>query len=340
MPAGRNAKRKYFQPKPGHDAKRSKREDLAAGMKGFLITCSQGNETRSVVEAYDLLNQHFDSETAKLEEASDEKNSTQPTEDDAEKAMAEELKKYNTSAGIEERKARFKAVESGCNNLIFISSAVEDPSQFALSLLTEIHSNGKGRARYVQRILPVVAVCRAELDAIKKTAELALAKFFSGPENQDKTYLILYKTRNTGITTTRDDLIEAIGSVVKSINPACRANLNDPDYAISVDVIKCLCCISVARNYAKLRKYNIHVDEESIQDKVSRVGVAKGSLETDTKTAAAPSGVVKTAMELALEDSNGTATVNTETIGEIASVAAVKGESEVLPKTTGDVVTV
>jgi tRNA acetyltransferase TAN1 len=140
-----------------------------------------------VVEAYDLLNQHLDTETAKLEDGSNtaEKDLVEP--DDLEKAMAEELKKYNTSAGMEERRARFKAVDSGCNNLIFISSAVGDPSQFALDLLTDIHTTGKGRARYMQRILPVVATCRADLESIKKAAEQALLPFFSGKKSKFST---------------------------------------------------------------------------------------------------------------------------------------------------------
>ncbi|GAU98500.1 hypothetical protein RvY_09638 [Ramazzottius varieornatus] len=272
----RSQKRKYFQPKQGQD-KRPKREELVPGMSGFLISCSQGNEVRCVREAYDILNEYMDIEMSKPEDGSGGRNSedlkpvataetplstkTEPEapEDDAEKALAAEMAEFRTGAGIEERKARFKAIDSGCSNLVFISSAVTDPCRFAFDILSDIHKSGKGRARYMQRLFPVVATCRADLESVKKTASTALTKYFTPPES--KSYLILYKARNSASALGRDSIIEVVGGVIKAINPECTANLSDPDYAVSVDIIKTMCCISVFRDFSKLKKYNIHVEE-------------------------------------------------------------------------------
>lgn len=127
-------------------------------------------------------------------------------------------------------------------------------------ILSDIHDGKKGKARYIQRLLPAVATCRADIDTIKKTGEKILSKYFS--ESGNPSFLFLYKTRNTALTLTRDDIITAFGEIVKGINPECKANLDDPDYAVSVDIIKTVCIISVAKNYTKLKKYNVHVDEE------------------------------------------------------------------------------
>ena len=186
------------------------------------------------------------------------------SQDDAERAVAAEMEEFRTGAGIEERKARFKAVDSGCNNLVFISSAVSDPCQFAFDILSDIHKSGKGRARYMQRIFPVVATCKADLESVKKTASLVLPKYFGPPSN--KSYLILYKARNSASALSRDVIIETVGSVIKAINPECSANLSDPDYAVSVDIIKTVCCISVFRDFSKLKKYNVHVEEQQTSD--------------------------------------------------------------------------
>ncbi|XP_055330398.1 THUMP domain-containing protein 1-like [Paramacrobiotus metropolitanus] len=262
-------KRKYFNAKPDQQRKRLRREELSEGMTGFLISTSKGNEQRSVVEAYDLLNEYMDVEMAKLypDVASAPSTAADATEakheDDSEEGQ---LSAYRTSAGMEERKARFKAVESGCNNLVFISSAVTDPTQFAHKILCDLHEQKKARARYMQRLLPVVATCRADIDTVRSTGEKALTRYFTG--NGNPSFLILFKTRNTSLTLTRDMIIATFGEIVRKINSECRANLNDPDYAISVDVIKSICCISVIKDYAKLKKYNVHVEEEDQEDRV------------------------------------------------------------------------
>lgn len=232
---------------------------------------------RCVREAYDILNEYMDIEMNKPEATSGANHSedlrpaataeaplstkTEPEapEDDAEKALAAEMAEFRTGAGIEERKARFKAIDSGCSNLVFISSAVTDPCRFAFDILSDIHKSGKGRARYMQRLFPVVATCRADLEAVKKTASTALTKYFAPPEN--RSYLILYKARNSASALGRDTIIEVVGGVIKAINPECTANLSDPDYAVSVDIIKTMCCISVFRDFSKLKKYNVHVEE-------------------------------------------------------------------------------
>lgn len=57
----RKTRKRYFQSKGGGStAKKGKRGRLEPGMKGFLVTCSNNDESKCVREAYNLLNEYLD----------------------------------------------------------------------------------------------------------------------------------------------------------------------------------------------------------------------------------------------------------------------------------------
>lgn len=56
----RNYKKQNYRNGGGGSFKKSKRNPLEVGDKGFLITCGNGNESRTIREAYDLLNEYAD----------------------------------------------------------------------------------------------------------------------------------------------------------------------------------------------------------------------------------------------------------------------------------------
>jgi len=55
-------------------------------------------------------------------------------------------------------------------------------------------------------------------------------------------------------------------------------DLNNPDLAICVEIIKNVCCMSVVRDLFKLRKYNIHEVNEQIHHSQSRSRTEEGRI--------------------------------------------------------------
>jgi len=53
------------------------------------------------------------------------------------------------------------------------------------------------------------------------------------------------------------DIINDIADQVCAINKENKVNLDSPELAIIVDVIRNVCCLSVVQEYYQLKKYNI-----------------------------------------------------------------------------------
>src|SRR5688572_21736873 len=53
------------------------------------------------------------------------------------------------------------------------------------------------------------------------------------------------------------DTIDAIGTMITDISPDSRADLKNPELAIVVEVMAKQTCVSIVRDFNKLRKYNL-----------------------------------------------------------------------------------
>ncbi|KAI8501233.1 THUMP domain-containing protein 1 [Branchiostoma belcheri] len=239
-------------------ARKRRRMCLEIGMKGVLVTCNK-NEKACIREAYNLLNEYADEMYGPEITASD--SGSESEEEDVEAALAKEVAQMKNKAGKEKR--RFQAMDSGANNVVFIQSQLESPDELVHHILDDINTSKKFKTRNVLRIIPVMSACKAYLENVKKSAEEMFPKFFSGEDNPS--YAIVFKTRNSG-TMKRDEVIPALAGVVSEVNPACKVNLNSPDLAIVIEVIRTVCCMSVLKDYFQLKKYNIHSIVEGTKD--------------------------------------------------------------------------
>ncbi|XP_066293344.1 THUMP domain-containing protein 1-like [Branchiostoma lanceolatum] len=259
-------------------ARKRRRMCLEIGMKGVLVTCNK-NEKACIREAYNLLNEYADEMYGPEIAASD--SGSESEDGDVEAALAKEVAQMKDKAGKEKR--RFQAMDSGANNVVFIQSQLESPDELVHHILDDINTSKKFKTRNVLRMIPVMSACKAYLENVKKSAEEMFPKFFSGENNPS--YAIVFKTRNSG-TMKRDEVIKALAGVVSEVNPACKVNLNSPDLAIVIEVIRTVCCMSVLKDYFKLKKYNIHsIVEGTKDDPKPREVKDQGSLKVDLEAA-------------------------------------------------------
>ncbi|XP_059476104.1 THUMP domain-containing protein 1 [Neocloeon triangulifer] len=245
----------------------SRRAHLEVGQRGFLCTCNN-YEKECTKEAMNLLNEYADKlfgqedwrqnasvqETPTVEGVEAQKEEVEEEdEEDISKTLKKEIDELKQESRKPVSQQRFRAVDSGAKNLIFISSNVPDPVLLAHTLLTDLKTSGIGRSRFLQRLLPVQVTCKANLDDISKAASPLFDKYFA---EGNKTFSIIYKCRNNSAMT-RDPVIETLANLVSLKNASNHANLSQPQLVVLVEIIRGLCCISVLPEYLELAKYNL-----------------------------------------------------------------------------------
>uniref|UniRef100_UPI00358E0AA6 THUMP domain-containing protein 1 n=1 Tax=Myxine glutinosa TaxID=7769 RepID=UPI00358E0AA6 len=244
-------------------AKRARRGGpLAVGMEGFLVTCNY-MEQKCAVEAFDVLTDYAENIFGQEVEPAALAQSPRAGEklDDMEMAVKEEVEKLKGKEP-EEGKAnegsapspRFKIMESGSNNVIFIRTQSIDPTLLAWEVLNDVAEKRRARGRNILRLIPVGASCKAYATDLARLAERFLEPYFGAP--RQSTFQVVFKARNNQILK-RDNVIQILADIVTKMNPNNKVNLSTPDLTIIVEVIKNVCCLSVVRDYSRLRKYNL-----------------------------------------------------------------------------------
>ncbi|EDW37561.1 GL16286 [Drosophila persimilis] len=166
-------KKKYFQ---------SNKQVLQVGQRGFFATCNI-NEKGCVRECYNLLNHYADilygpeqpKETEKKQSAGDTGKGSGSTNDDDDDLDAAAAKCRET---LTQRKVRFQNVETGTTNCIFIRTLLDDPVGLGKHIVDDITTTGKSMSRFVLRLVPIEAVCRANMPDIIAAAGPLFDKHF------------------------------------------------------------------------------------------------------------------------------------------------------------------
>ena len=170
-----------------------------------------------------------------------------------EAALRKEVSALKTGARWDER--RFQVVRSGANNCVFIRTTVPRPDELVHSIMADVHKTQTTKSRFILRMQPVMASCKADEDKIEEMAEEVLPAFF-GEELGGHTFSILVKVRNNN-KIGRTIVLPLIGKVISEMCSANRVNLDAPELVVCVDVIRTVCCLSVLKDFALYRKYNI-----------------------------------------------------------------------------------
>lgn len=226
---------------------------MKPGHRGILVTCN-GHVRDCVRDSYRILNEYADElygpvETTRCEEEN------QPDGGSDEEDISVKLQKEAEAAGKKRNAAsfRFQSVESGAMNCLFIQTVLPDPNEIVVKLMRDLSATKKHKSRFILRMLPIQAVCRANLkDIMDVVGRLGDQYFLKEP----KTYAIVFNRRlNNDLS--RDDVIRELADLITSKNAGNKANLKNPELAVIVEVIKGLCCIGILPEYYPLRKYNV-----------------------------------------------------------------------------------
>ncbi|KAH8242075.1 hypothetical protein KR026_000486 [Drosophila bipectinata] len=248
-------KKKYFQS--------SKKQFLQAGQRGFFATCNI-NEKACVRECYNLLNHYADllygpeKPEGNAEKKPDEQGAggedkgqtKKPSSDDDDDLEAAAAKCRESMAP---RKVRFQNVDTGTNNCVFIRTLLEDPVTLGKHIVQDIAATGKSMSRFVLRLVPIEAVCRANMTDIIEAAGALFDKHFL---KEPTSYGIIFNHRyNQQIK--RDQIITQLAELVNSKNVGNKVDLQKAQKSIIVEVLRGWCLLSVIDNYLDCKKFNL-----------------------------------------------------------------------------------
>lgn len=221
---------------------------MEPGQVGFLATCNC-RQKDCVRESYNILNAYADELYGSEEPASAKKDGIDGDED-----IADALDKAITKTNEQKKAFRFNAIDTGVANCIFIKTTIPDPIPLAFKIVKDIANTKVQKTRYLLRLVPVEAVCKANLKDILAAAEPLFEKHFKIAEG--KTFSINYNRRHNN-DIKRMEIIEKLADLVYLKNSKHSVNLTTPEFSVIVEIIKGLCCLSVVEEYIQLRKYNL-----------------------------------------------------------------------------------
>jgi hypothetical protein len=92
-----------------------------------------------------------------------------------------------------------------------------------------------------------------EMDTVRQTCKEVFEKYF---KDGYKSFKIVVNIR-LNQKTSRDDIIKALAETVDSINPLNFVDLKNATYTIVAEILKGVFCVSVLKDFAKYRKFNI-----------------------------------------------------------------------------------
>ncbi|XP_060656052.1 THUMP domain-containing protein 1 homolog [Drosophila nasuta] len=231
-------KKKYYQ--------KAKKHVLQVGQRGFLVTCNM-NEKACVRECYNLLNVYADQLYGTVAEEISKEGDFDSDSDDLDAAVAKCKEEFS------ERRVRFQNVDTGTTNCLFIKTRLADPVGLGKHIVEDITKTGKAMSRFIMRLVPIEAVCRANMPDIINAAGLLFDKHFL---KEPTTYGIIFNHRyNQQIK--RDHIIKELADLVNSKNVGNKVDLHHAKKSIIVEVLRGWCLLSVIENYLDRKKYNL-----------------------------------------------------------------------------------
>ncbi|CAG2061211.1 unnamed protein product [Timema podura] len=310
--------------------RRPKEFSLKPGLKGFICSCNN-REKECIREAYNILNEYAD------------------------KFFPEQKAQVTTRPN----QRKFQILESGASNFLFIQTTVPDPLLLVTKIMEDVYQTKKQKARFIQRLLPVEATCKAHIEDVRAAFEPLLDKYFT---KEVKTFSIIFEKRNSHALD-RNKVIEVLAEMVALKNIGNQADLKQPQLAVLVEVVRNMCLLSVLPNYYMYKKYNLFELSQTEQDKKSdedivstEAGVVSseadisteaGVVSTEAGVVSTEAGVVSTEAGIVSTEAGVVSTevgvvsseadVSTE-VGVVSSEADVSTEVGVVSSEVGDVI--
>eukprot|EP00116_Pleurobrachia_bachei_P006533 sb/3466795/ len=221
------------------------------------------------------------------------------TSDDVTEEIAAEI------AELKKERIIFDKIDLS-NNMMFVAVRDQEinPTTLVHQILTSLKDKKQRRTRFTQKIQPVAHTCYASVEDITKVALTMLEGVFYN--DTPKTFSIVYKARNNN-SLNRDDVIKAVATVATDNDKwkeSVKVNLDNPEWAITVDVFQSVAFLGLLPDYVLLAKYNVDnltsewmkKDEEKAKEEV---GEKEGEKEGENVVAPVEDGEenVKSATE-------------------------------------------
>ncbi|CEI97352.1 hypothetical protein RMCBS344292_11487 [Rhizopus microsporus] len=250
-PQGGNRKKRnktYHCAKEASGSKAKNAFNLLPGMKGILVACTRGKESRAVKEAMDVLNEYADKLYPKEEKEEKE-------EDDIEASIAKEVAEIKDSSSD---KKRFANITTGTDCLVFIRATDPvEPVNLIHTMLTDMHEKQLKKTRYISRYLPIQKTCHANLPEIINTGKQLFPPYFEQKDDEGKLivkkFAIVCRIRNCNKLSSKD----VITALAATVPEGHKVDLENPDYTIIVEVCQTIAMMSIVHDFHKLKKYNI-----------------------------------------------------------------------------------
>jgi len=263
-----SARRNYHQNKSSNNFNphSSNQNTVQVGQHGFFVTYCASKESFVRNEIYNLLNRFADQLFGS--EFSDEKELDTTDLNDLDSALENEKTKLNDS---KKTIRRFQIVKSGTNHSFFVTTTLPLNS---LNQLIELIFNTsiqtkEQHSRYVERLLPILFICKAYEDDLRKTIIkkefLEQIMLLSG-ENDSAINTIWFdvqakKSNNTQLKSSHLEEIlinDLLSRKSEDLNGKIfKRDYKKPQIHILIHVIKNIMLISIVRNYDVFKKYNL-----------------------------------------------------------------------------------
>ena len=124
---------------------------------------------------------------------------------------------------------------------------MKDPVKFSQIIMDDIISNGEQKTRFLMRLVPIEATCKAHEQNVTEAMKKLLQKHFS-KENPVKTYCVVFKSR-CNHDFKKEMTYKIVGDIIKELSPESKVEYKTPDFVIMVEVMKSNCCLAVLPKY-------------------------------------------------------------------------------------------
>lgn len=245
---------------------------LEVGMKGYLCSC-QYREKDCVKEAYNVLNKYYDLLHGKKDqEEATEKEVVNDISDD----LQNEIKQLQSEGGA---KSRFKSIESGAKNLLFIKTKIDNHAELIDKLIFDLINEKQPQTRFLLKMIPIHVVCKARVDDIKLHMQPLLENSLKEKPN---TFGIAFNSRNND-SLSKDDVIRVVAEMVQNMDKNIKVYLAQPELSVIIEVIKGFALLAVIKNFVKNKRYHlIHLcNDDTIIKEEPKNDVAESSKEKE-----------------------------------------------------------
>ena len=125
---------------------------------------------------------------------------------------------------------------------------MKDPVKFSQIIMDDIISNGEQKTRFLMRLVPIEATCKAHEQNVTEAMKKLLQKHFSKENPVKKTYCVVFKSR-CNHDFKKEMTYKIVGDIIKELSPESKVEYKTPDFVIMVEVMKSNCCLAVLPKY-------------------------------------------------------------------------------------------